>query len=235
MKKSEVKEHVLKALLALLKPKGYYLVKTGWDPHFVLKGDDIVLTFFFNFKSDGDVAFSMMQMSIREVEMVIREIGMPDFDPTTFEDGKKYFLDTVEDELTVAPKNLSSGIGYSVETPKDLEFITGWILGYLQNDAEEFVRTYSHLPNILANMDKLQRNGLYWNNNGGILSGTLDAYFRGLIISKLCNDPNYDEKVLIMDEVFGNPLYEEWLLFYNKLKRRLETVEPKYSYTPNKE
>lgn len=235
MKKSEVKEYVLKALLVLLKPKGYYLVKTGLDPHFILKGSDFVQKFFFNFKSNGWIAFSMMQISIREVEEVIREIGMPNFDPVTYEDEKKYFLTTVEDLLTSTPKNLDSGIGYSVETPEDLEFITSWISSYLQNEGEEFVKTYSHLPNILANMDKLQHNGLYWNNSGGILSGTLSAYFSGLIISRLCNDPNYEEKALIMDEVFGNPLYEEWLPFYNNLKKRLETLEPKYSYLPDKD
>lgn len=230
MKKAEKKDYVFKALLTLLAPKGYYLVKTGLDPHFILKGSKTVQKFFFNFKDAGDIAFSMMQISIREVEAVIREVGMPDFDPVAFEDGKKYFLTTVEDKVTVAPKNLDSGLGYPVETPADLEFITGWILRYLQNEGEEFVIKYSYLPNVLAGMDRLEAEGLTWHDRScGVLSGTLDAYFRGLIISKLCNDSNFEMKILKMNDKFNEPKYVEWLPFYEKLKERLKTLEPVYN------
>jgi len=226
MKKAEKKDYVFKALLTLLAPKGYYLVKTGLDPHFILKGSKTVQKFFFNFKDAGDIAFSMMKISIREVEEVIREVGMPNFDPIAFEDGKKYFLTTVEDKVTVAPKNLHSGLGYPVETPEDLEFITGWILHYLQNEGEAFVIQYSYLPNVLVEMDRLEAEGKFWYQ--GILSGGPDHLFRGLIISKLCNDLNFSEKVSKVDSIYYQDS-DEWLPFYEKLKQRLKTLEPVYN------
>ena len=79
-------------------------------------------------------------------------------------------------------------------------------------------------------MDELTAQGKTWQNmENGILSGSLDAEFRGLIIAKLCNDPNFQKKVEMCDTVFNESCYEEWLPYYEKLKEHLKSVEPIYN------
>lgn len=96
---------------------------------------------------------------------------------------------------------------------------------------KDFVEHYSYLPNVLKRTDELLKAGLTWQHpNKGILSGSLDAEFRGVIISKLCNDPNFDEKLEECDRVFTEERYQIWAPYYEKLKAEvLPTIEPKYN------
>ena len=82
-------------------------------------------------------------------------------------------------------------------------------------------------------MDELTAQGKTWQNReNGILSGSLDAEFRGLIISKLCNDIGFDDKISMCDEIFSREQYKDWLPYYEKLKERLKSVEPIYNVCP---
>ena len=227
--KKEKKEYVFKKLNEFLKPQGYYLVKTGLDPSFILKENDKIVYFFFNFKDMGQIAFSKLMISIKIVEEIIFEIKKPDQDYSHI-DNKKYFLTTVFDGETKMPEGYYRGIGYDVNTQEELEFFTEWILNYLKTDGQKFIETYTYLPNILKKMDELTAQGKTWQNmENGILSGSLDAEFRGLIIAKLCNDPNFQKKVEMCDTVFNESCYEEWLPYYEKLKERLKSVESIYN------
>ena len=205
------------------------MVKTGLDPSFILKENDKIVYFFFNFKDMGQIAFSKLIISIKIVEEIIFEIKKPDQDYSHI-DNKKYFLTTVFDGETKMPEGYYRGIGYDVNTQEELEFFTEWILNYLKTDGQKFIETYSYLPNILKKMDELTAQGKTWQNmENGILSGSLDAEFRGLIIAKLCNDPNFQKKVEMCDTVFNESCYEEWLPYYEKLKERLKSVESIYN------
>ena len=227
--KKEKKEYVFNKLNEILKPQGYYLVKTGLDPLYVLKENNYIVNVGFNFKDMGQIAFSKIFISIKCVEEIIFEIKKPNQD-YSFIDNKKYFLLTVLDKETKMPDGYYGGIGYDVNTQEDLEFFTEWILNYLKTDGQKFIETYSYLPNILKKMDELTAQGKTWQNmENGILSGSLDAEFRGLIIAKLCNDPNFQKKVEMCDTVFNESCYEEWLPYYEKLKERLKSVDPIYN------
>ena len=227
--KKEKKEYVFNKLNEILKPQGYYLVKTGLDPSFILKGKDKIVYFFFNFKDMGQIAFSKIFISIKCVEEIIFEIKKPNQD-YSFIDNKKYFLLTVFDKETKMPDDYYRGIGYDINSQEDLEFFTEWILNYLKTDGQKFIETYSYLPNILKKMDELTAQGKTWQNmENGILSGSLDAQFRGLIISKLCNDIGFDDKISMCDEIFSREQYKDWLPYYEKLKEHLKSVEPIYN------
>ena len=227
--KKEKKEYVFKKLDEILKPQGYYLVKTGLDPLYVLKENNYIVNVGFNFKDMGQIAFSKIFISIKCVEEIIFEIKKPNQD-YSFIDNKKYFLLTVFDGETKMPDGYYRGIGYDINSQEDLVFFTEWILNYLKTDGQKFIETYSYLPNILKKMDELTAQGKTWQNReNGILSGSLDAEFRGLIIAKLCNDPNFQKKVEMCDTVFNESCYEEWLPYYKKLKERLKSVEPIYN------
>ncbi len=82
-------------------------------------------------------------------------------------------------------------------------------------------------------MDELVEVGLTWQYpHMGILAGTLDAFFRGLIIAKLCNDPesNFESKVRFCEKYLYDGTNNEGLLYYEKLKTEvLPTIKPKYN------
>ena len=220
--KKEKKEYVFKKLDEVLKPQGYYLVKTGLDPSFILKENDKIVYFFFNFKDMGQIAFSKLMISIKIVEEIIFEIKEPDQDYSHI-DNKKYFLTTVFDGETKMPDGYYRGIGYDINSQEDLVFFTEWILNYLKTDGQKFIETYSYLPNILKKMDELVDTGGYWSD---LLTGGVPHLFKGLIISKLCNDPNFYNKIIFVDNIFATEDISEYLPYYEKLKERLKSVEP---------
>ena len=223
--KKEKKEYVFNKLNEILKPQGYYLVKTGLDPSFILKGKDKIVYFFFNFKDMGQIAFSKLMISIKIVEEIIFEIKEPDQDYSHI-DNKKYFLTTVFDGETKMPDGYYRGIGYDINSQEDLVFFTEWILNYLKTDGQKFIETYSYLPNILKKMDELVDTGGYWSD---LLTGGVPHLFKGLIISKLCNDPNFYNKIIFVDNIFATEDISEYLPYYDKLKERLKSVEPIYN------
>ena len=223
--KKEKKEYVFKRLDEILKPEGYYLIKTGLDPRFILKEKDKIVYFFFNFKDMGQIAISELMISIKIVEEIIFEIKEPDQD-YSYIDNKKYFLTTVFDGETKMPEGYYRGIGYDVNTQEDLVFFTEWILNYLKTDGQKFIETYSYLPNILKKMDELVDTGGYWSD---LLTGGVPHLFKGLIISKLCNDPNFYNKIIFVDNIFATEDISEYLPYYEKLKERLKSIEPIYN------
>ncbi|WP_324025029.1 hypothetical protein QSV08_17675 [Maribacter sp. BPC-D8] len=79
-------------------------------------------------------------------------------------------------------------------------------------------------------MDCLEAEGKYWKE---ILVGGIDHLFRGLIISKLCDDPNFNVKLEKWDSVISQSKYKIWHSYYNTLKEHLKTIEPIYPYYKN--
>jgi hypothetical protein len=156
--KKEKKEYVFKKLDEILKPQGYYLIKTGLDPLYVLKENNYIVNVGFNFKDMGQIAFSKIFISIKCVEEIIFEIKKPNQD-YSFIDNKKYFLLTVFDKETKMPDDYYRGIGYDINSQEELEFFTEWILNYLKTDGQKFIETYSYLPNILKKWMSLQLKG----------------------------------------------------------------------------
>ena len=75
-------------------------------------------------------------------------------------------------------------------------------------------------------MDELVDTGGYWSD---LLTGGVSHLFKGLIISKLCNDPNFYNKIIFVDNIFATEDISEYLPYYEKLKERLKSVEPIYN------
>ena len=221
MLKSERKKIVFKEFDEYLKPLNFKGYKSGGDPAYLLKFEDRVISFFMNFKDAQWIAISGIKISILLVEQYIIEIFGKDYIMEKyFYDKKKYFLTTIND------KNFTNKFD-SIELNTEYEIInfTNWYIKYLETDGQKFIETYSYLPNILKKMDELQTEGKYWSE---ILSGCEDNLFRGLIISKLCNDKNYNKKIEYIDSIFYESP-DEWLPYYEKLKERLKSVEPIYN------
>ena len=221
MLKSERKKIVFKEFDEYLKPLNFKGYKSGGDPAYLLKFEDRVISFFMNFKDAQWIAISGIKISILLVEQYIIEIFGKDYIMEKyFYDKKKYFLTTIND------KNFTNKFD-SIELNTEYEIInfTNWYIKYLETDGQKFIETYSYLPNILNKMDELLAEGKYWSE---ILSGCEDNLFRGLIISKLCNDKNYNKKIEYVDSIFYESP-DDWIPYYEKLKERLKSVESIYN------
>lgn len=179
------------------------------------------LGFNFLIKSDFHTN-SLLMISFKKVEEIVIEIGMPNNDLIPYKNGENYMI------------TIKHPFYYQIYEQKfsqiDLKTVEGFeqwghlILEYMEGEGKAFMEHYSYLPNVLKEMDRLEAEGKYWNE---ILVGLADYDFRGLIISKLCNDPNFNEKIKSRDEVFYNvPQLKEWVPYYEKLKERLKTIEP---------
>jgi hypothetical protein len=215
--KKEKKEYVFKKLDEILKPQGYKGFKTGGDPCYIINKENYRCKFYLNFSDMGDLYFSKYSMSIKQVESIVEEISSPN--DTSHLDKERYISPTILD----TSKN--SYLYKIIETQKELEDFTNWVIDYLEKEGKHFIETYSYLPNILKKMDELLAEGKYWSE---ILSGCEDNLFRGLIISKLCNDKNYNKKIEYIDSIFYESP-DDWLPYYEKLKERLKSVEPIYN------
>ena len=215
--KKEKKEYVFKKLDEILKPQGYKGIKTGGDPCYIINKENYRCKFYLNFSDMGDLYFSKYNMSIKQVESIVEEISSPN--DTSHLDKERYISPTILD----TSKN--SYLYKIIETQKELEDFTNWVIDYLEKEGKHFIETYSYLPNILKKMDELLAEGKYWSE---ILSGCEDNLFRGLIISKLCNDKNYNKKIEYVDSIFYESP-DDWIPYYEKLKERLKSVEPIYN------
>ena len=221
MLKSERRKITFREFDSYFKPLGYKSFKTGGDPSYLMKTDTIVVKFFMNFLDAQSIDISDMRISILEIENYIIEIfGREYISKKYFYDEKKYFLTTVFD------RTFENIYDYKeLNTEEEILEFTKWYINYYENKGKHFIETYSYLPNILKRMDELQDKGKYWCE---ILSGGPDNLFRGLIISKLCNDSHYENKVKYVDKIFYEEP-DEWLPYYEKLKERLKTIEPIYN------
>ena len=222
MLKSERKKIVFKEFDLYFNPLGYKGIKTGGDPTYVLKTKDFVVTFFMNFLDVGGIDISGIRMSILEVENhIINLFGKQYICDKYFYDEKRYFLDTISDK-----KRLDKFSNVELKTEIEVLDFVQWYINYFEKEGKHFIETYSYLPNILKKMDELVDTGGYWSD---LLTGGVPHLFKGLIISKLCNDPNFYNKMIFVDNIFATEDISEYLPYYEKLKERLKSVEPIYN------
>ena len=222
MLKSERKKIVFKEFDLYFNPLGYKGIKTGGDPTYVLKTKDFVVTFFMNFLDVGGIDISGIRMSILEVENhIINLFGEQYICDKYFYDEKRYFLDTISDK-----KRLDKFRNVELKTEIEVLDFIQWYINYFEKEGKHFIETYSYLPNILKKMDELVDTGGYWSD---LLTGGVPHLFKGLIISKLCNDPNFYNKIIFVDNIFATEDISEYLPYYEKLKERLKSVEPIYN------
>ena len=239
MLKSEKKKIVFKRLDAELKPLGWKRIcDSGHLPVYVFENSLYKVCFRTQFGRETVDLFTI-ELAIKEVESYISEcIGETVWIPGrgVVVDNKTTFRTTVKDRY-----DLSKCYNYVVETEDDINMVVDYFLDYLFCIAKKFVETYLYLPNIVRKMEELDNANISWVHYGnGLISGGFDGHFRGLIISKLCNDPLFQNKVKRVEYwLYGHKeayLHKRFIPYYEKLKQLLPTIEPKYSMdSPNEE
>ena len=209
------KDIILNEVGNVLKPHGFEL-HDSFAPTFRRIHDEGVLECYFNFNADGRSAFSMMLTSIDAVENLITEVQYPNMDFTKYKQRQQY-LTTIRDKsaLSYLPTNSP------IQNESDAVTFSNSIIQYLEDSGLKFGVKYLSISNVLQKMNELDHNGKLWKE---ILSGGPEYFFRGLIVSKLCKDENYEVKVKKVDNIFYDTGYglEEWHPYYSKLKSLLQ-------------
>lgn len=162
-------------------------------------------------------------LSFYGVETIIMDVGVPNNKLEAYKSGILY-LQTVKSD-----KKLDYDVDINpVKTKLGCLAYVDSIIKYIESEGINFTDKYSYLPNVLKEMNKLECQGKYWHQ--GLLVSA-DPFFCGLIISKLCNDPEYDKKFDFVESLYFPP--ENKLTanipYLEKLKERLKTVKPIYN------
>ncbi|MBC6111320.1 hypothetical protein ACFOG5_08920 [Pedobacter fastidiosus] len=218
----EKKQALFGILMPYFKTKGFEHIKG--IPERLVKDDRLIFIMGFDFKTKTDFHYgSPLRIHFREVENIVKEVGKPNYD---------YSLETTEYSFGTVSRDFSDTYNQkfselNLQTVAGFEQWAHLIIEYMEGEGKAFMEHYSYLPNVLKEMDRLEAEGKYWNE---VIIGLADYDFRGLIISKLCNDTGYDIKVASRDDVFYKiPQLSEWIPYYEKLKERLKIVEPIYN------
>lgn len=218
--KTVLKREVLKRFDAELKPKGYKRISDGGIQYCITLGvaSAAHILIFYN---TGEVTCSCVYSCQQEVEQYMKMLIDEKY-PNQIQ--AKY-------PLTFRHARERARFNVNKEGLENLEGFVSSCLHYINEESPRFVEHYTYLPNILTRMDELVEIGLTWQHpKEGILYGSLDAFFRGLIISKLCNDSQFDSKVEFCDKYLYDGTNDEWVPYYEKLKAEiLPTIEPKYN------
>ena len=221
----EQKAYILSRIESVLKPLGYKKRKRD-AIRFYRSSDEHLDFFLIFFLRITDIRVTGVYRGIREVEAIMARLyddnypiigWIRDFGdiPFSIDDRSLRYIST-------SPL---------LNTQEEIDSFCDWYIGYLLGDGMRFFNHYSYLPNILKRMDELEAQGLPWQHpKEGILSGSLDGDFRGLIISKLCNDPHFEHKVAKIEREFHEDESDKpWWPYLDRLKEILPTIEPKYN------
>jgi hypothetical protein len=109
------------------------------------------------------------------------------------------------------------------------------IINYMNTIGFDFINEYSTLENIfeILSENPYKVKNYLW---GGIVDGGIDRYYRVLILSKLCNDLKFEEKVNLINKEIKQGIAGEnsriWLAIQGLFEQSLpiiKTIQPKYN------
>lgn len=225
MDKFNAQNLFLDILKPFFKERGFKYVRKLGAPGFIKKDDKMAVTTSYNTHLLGkQILFGKFAITYRAVEEILWEVGLPSNAAIEiYAEWDKYFMGTVVDKQSKIEFDMMS----LLENEQHVVALTDAIKNYFDNQAVSFIQKYSYLPNVLEEMDRLEKEGKDWNE---ILGGMGDRLFRALIISKLCNDPNYESKERFCDQKFQNvELLKSWQPNYAKLKGIVHNMKPLYN------
>ena len=237
MLKAEAKKIVIARLDEVFKPLGYKRKLTDGIDYFRVteQHTDAFYALLTRDAIEGS-GYYRGYTEVNEILFAVKEqLSRPFF---VFWDEKKTHLITIYDYSVVnewgAYGEEAFTVKYrkwlSIDSPKALNDYLDWYISYLLGEGKEFLDYYAYLPNILKKMDELDKTNTYWGEKEiGILAHASDPYFSGLVISKLCNDPKFDEKLERLNAYYSKDENEDDLYAFEKLKEILERVEPRYN------
>lgn len=219
----EQQREIIERLAPMMKAAGFKLMAVQASVPFGFQKSDgnEVQQITIDISSDGYHYFSKMQVSHIHVEEVFLDVGVPNLDLTNYRNWDLIMMTLADNhnplQYDPAKEPVRSESSF-------LRFVDD-ICIYLETYGFAFGRHYSVLDNVLTEMNRLEKEGKRWNKKTGLLLGGTDAFFRGLIISKLCNDADFDRKLQIIDRLVEGTS-PDWHSYYGKLKQELDRLVP---------
>lgn len=192
----------------------------GDDPSYVLTESHVVITIGFNFLLNAEIVCGPLSVTHYDVEDYILNIGIPNTTLVVQKKMEKYHLATIH--LARLPDSIQ---GRLLLTLNEIESFANSYIRFYETEGRAFIKRFETLPSILKEMDRLRSVGLYWNE---ILSGGPEHLIKGLIISKLCDDPGYLEKLEWIGGYFESK-EDEWTPYWEQYKQVLKNITPKYN------
>ena len=238
MSKAEIKKIILTRLDEVLKPLGY--IRRVTDGIRYLKATDQYIDSFCLIPLSDAIEGTGFYREHIEVANILFEVARNIQKPYIYIDEFR----KIKFIFTICDYSVSSDWGYygedsfdlklgnwlGIDSPEAVNAYLDWYIGYLLGEGQEFLDYYSYLPNVLKKMDELEGKNICWSDKHyGILDWGRNADFIGIIISKLCNDSKYDEKLERLNAYYSEDENEEDLPVFEKLKEILERVEPRYN------
>ena len=236
MLKTEMKKIILTRLDEVLKPLGYR--REISDGITYLRVSDVYVDSFYLIPLSGAIEGTGFYREHIEVANVLFEVKNEKLHIYTDDFKKEKYIFTICDYSVSSDWgrygkdsfDLKSGYWGRLDSPEAVNAYLDWFIGYLLGEGQEFLDYYSYLPNVLKKMDELEGKNICWSDKHyGILDWGRNADFIGIIISKLCNDSKYDEKLERLNAYYSEDENEEDLPVFEKLKEILERVEPRYN------
>ena len=181
--------------------------------HFIYKpNEDVLIWFALNLNTKTTKEWiSSLYISFLKVENTLIRVGsLPSIDISYIKDrkvprGTISFKDTIYNHLT----------GYNVVSIESLNIFIVNVKRYLVDYGLPFYEKYSSLQDVLGTMDDLHANGKLWNE---IIEGGPDFLFKGLIISKLCRDKNFEGKKVYVKKLITEQLKDQrWIEAYDRM------------------
>jgi hypothetical protein len=148
------------------------------------------------------------------------EIGMPGANLADYKQGKDQLF-TVRERT---PTPLPQAAYHFIKSENDAINFAKAVITYLEVKGWDFAQRYNDLESVLIQMDQLLQEGRYWSE---IINGGPEFFFRGLIVSRLCNDKDFDSKISYVDGIFFDEAYSlaDWIPYYELLKQKLAITE----------
>ena len=197
---------------------GYYHSTNGTEK-FIKETENWVYSIMFNFYDNSTEHFNTtLFMHSRKVENIILQVGIPNINMESYIK-RENLLNTLHDKVNLE-NFMKEREKISLESEKGYIEWAKLIKQYMSIGASDFLNQFNYLPNVLTAIEDIEKRGL--KNYLEILVGGIDHLFRALIISKLCNDENYDKRKQRFDELILQPKYSSWHSYYKKLIDLLE-------------
>jgi len=210
-----------------------YIYHVSYEKSFRKKFSHGIINISMFFSHKSPCTNGLFSVSFSDVENIIYEVGLPNFDSLENYKNGSNFMNTIYDTQSTLKfgkkKSVRSKSFFEMDIQSEND-VNEWaiaFLDYIKNDGLDFLNKYTYLPNVLTKIDEIENGGKEYYLD--IISGGLDHLFRVLIISKLCNDPKFSDREKYIEGIMSIEKYEMYQYYFGLLKKELEKVEPIYN------
>ena len=236
MLKTERRKIILERLEEVLKPLGYECEMESGNAIYMRFDKDSCDYFFLDFTTFF-VTMRYLGHGLIEIESSMSEI-IENRELSSFNNKSSIRTTFTDPTFSSRGGDFAAGDDFSMkakrwcglDTPESVHLYCDWLTNYFTHEYPMIVEHYSYLPNILQKMNELDAKKIAWGNivSEGILCGGF-PYLCGLLISKLCNDPLFEQRYEHWEKSFLVDEYERYFPNYDRFRSIIAQLKPRYN------